>query len=60
LVGTAKGLTGAINDVGIINLPDGRHLAIAVFVVDSRSGETACEDVIAEIARAAWNHYSGR
>jgi beta-lactamase class A len=58
--GTVRGLVGAINDVGIINLPDGRHLAIAVFVVDSRSGESACENVIAEIAKAAWNHYSGR
>jgi beta-lactamase class A len=58
--GTVRGLVGAINDIGIINLSDGRHLSIAVFVVDARSGESACETVIAEIAKAAWNHYSGR
>ncbi len=57
--GTLKGLTAATNDVGIITLPNGRHLAVAVFVCDSRAGESARDRVIAEIARAAWDHYSG-
>jgi len=52
---TAAGLTRATNDVGIITLPDGRHLAVAVFVSDSRAGEETRERVIAEIARAAWD-----
>jgi len=30
-----KGLTAATNDVGIIILPNGKHLAIAVFITDS-------------------------
>ena len=50
----------ATNDVGIVTLPDGRKLAVAVFVSDSRAGETARERVIAEIARAAWDHYLGK
>ena len=33
--GTDSGLTRATNDVGLVTLPDGRHLAIAVFVSDS-------------------------
>jgi beta-lactamase class A len=57
--GTVNGLTFAINDVGIATLPDSRHLAIAVFVSNSRVGETGSEDVIAEIARAAWDYFSG-
>ena len=48
----------AINDVGIVTLPDGRRLGIAVFV--SGSQEPAAERFIAEIARAAWDHYTAK
>ncbi|HLH43363.1 MAG TPA: class A beta-lactamase [Bryobacteraceae bacterium] len=54
---TAHGVTRATNDVGIVTLPDGRHLAIAVFVSDSPAGEDVREGVIAKIARAAWEHW---
>ena len=53
--GTHGGLTRATNDIGIITLPDGRHLAVAVFVMDSRAAESAREGAIAAIARAAWD-----
>lgn len=56
--GTRKGLTRATNDVGLITLPDGRHMAIAVFVSDSMASETVREAVIAKIARAAWDFWS--
>lgn len=52
---TSGGLTRATNDVGIITLPDGRHLAVAVFVSDARADEATRERVIARIARAAWD-----
>lgn len=53
--GTTNGLTRATNDVGLITLPDGRHLAIAVFVSDTKADESVREGVIAKIARAAWD-----
>jgi beta-lactamase class A len=53
--GRVKGFTRAINDIGIITLPDGRHLAIAVFVSDSKVDESILETVIAKIARASWD-----
>lgn len=53
--GTAAGLTRATNDVGIVTLPDGRHLLIAVFVSDSSADPDIREGVIAKIARAAWD-----
>src|SRR5579885_2158917 len=34
--GTHGGVTAATNDIGLVTLPDGRKLAIAVFVTDSR------------------------
>jgi len=57
--GTRNGLTRATNDIGIITLPDGRHLEIAVFVKDSTADETTREATIARIAKAAfdaWRH----
>ncbi len=53
--GTENGLTAATNDVGLVTLPDGRHMAVAVFVSDSPAETTVREDVIAQIARAAWD-----
>ncbi|HEX7252220.1 MAG TPA: class A beta-lactamase [Thermoanaerobaculia bacterium] len=55
LSGTVDGVTAATNDIGVITLPDGRHLAIAVFVSDSPADEATREKVIAKIARAAWD-----
>jgi len=53
--GTSHGLTRATNDVGLITLPDGRHLAVAVFVADSKADESTRDRVIARISRAGWN-----
>ena len=50
---TIDGVTTATNDVGIITLPNGQHLAIAVFVSTTKADEKTREDVIAKIARAA-------
>jgi beta-lactamase class A len=57
---TVRGVTAATNDIGIVRLPDGRHLAIAVFVADAKMDLAAREAIIARIARAAWDHYSPR
>jgi beta-lactamase class A len=50
-----EGVTAATNDVGLVALPDGRHLAVAVFVSDSRADRATREGVIARITRAAWD-----
>lgn len=54
--GTARGLNGATNDVGVITLPQGAgQLALAVYVKGSRSDLAARERIIARIARAAFD-----
>jgi len=58
--GTHNGMTAATNDTGIVTLPDGRHMAVAVFVSDSRANEATRERVIAEIARAAWDRWTAK
>jgi beta-lactamase class A len=54
--GARNGLAIATNDTAIVTLPDGRHLLLAIFVSDSKAGETTRDAVIAQIARAAWDH----
>ena len=49
------GVAHATNDIGLIQLPDGRRIAIAVFVTDSTADEATREWVIARIARAVYD-----
>lgn len=51
--GTRNGITSATNDIGIITLPDGRHLAVAVFVSDSAANDDTRDAIIARLAKAA-------
>lgn len=55
---TVDGVTAATNDVELVTLPNGRHLAIAVFVSDSRANDAIREEVIAKVTRAAWDKWS--
>lgn len=41
------GVAHATNDIGLISLPDGRRIAITVFVTDSTADEATREQVIA-------------
>jgi len=53
-----EGVTAAINDVGIVTLPNGKHYAIAAFMLNSKSDPKKLEAVIAAIAKSAWDYYS--
>ncbi|MEM6767074.1 MAG: serine hydrolase, partial [Bacteroidota bacterium] len=59
--GTARtydGLCRATNDTGIIYLPDGTHLAISVFIMDSYDSQEKREQTIAKAAMAAYDYWS--
>jgi beta-lactamase class A len=55
---TVDGVTAATNDIGIITLPDGRRMAVAVFVSDSPADDATRERVIADVASAAYVHWA--
>ena len=55
---TVDGVTAATNDVGIVTLPDGRRVALAVFVSDSPANDAARDRVIADVARAAYDFWT--
>jgi beta-lactamase class A len=50
-----NGVARATNDIGLIPLPDGRRIAIAVFVTDSTADQETREKVIARIGKAAYD-----
>lgn len=53
-----QGLSPGTNDAGIIILPNGKHLAVSIFVADSHDDMPARELIIARIARAAYDEFS--
>jgi len=55
-----EGVTAAVNDIGVVTLPDGHHFAIAVLVSDSRENSETNEKIISDISRAAWDDFLAR
>lgn len=56
----ASGITAATNDAGIMKLPNGKDVAVVVFVSDAAADADTRERVIAEIAKAVWGYYGGK
>jgi beta-lactamase class A len=56
--GTNKqtGEMAAVNDIGIITLPNGNQFAIAVFVSKSKEKIETNEKIIAEIAKVSYDY----
>lgn len=49
---------GSYNDVGIVFLPNGKHLVISVFIAEAQDTPQRCTEAIAKIAKLAWDYYS--
>jgi beta-lactamase class A/beta-lactamase class A VEB len=58
--GTNKetGITAAVNDIGIVFLPDGNYFIISVFVTDSQEDFKTNAKIIADIAKATYDYYT--
>lgn len=55
-----NGMTGAINDFGIIELPKNKKIFIAVFVHDTYESFKDSEKIIAEISKVTYDYYSNK
>jgi beta-lactamase class A len=57
--GTNKqtGITAAVNDIGVVFLPNGEHFFISVFVTDSKENAEINEKIIADIGKVAWDYF---
>ncbi len=58
--GTNKetGITGAVNNIGIVFLPNGEYFIISVFVTESKESFDTNEKIIADIAKATYDFYT--
>ena len=54
------GLTAAVNDIGIIFMPNGKYFFISVFVTDSKENADTNEKIIADIAKETWNYFTSK
>jgi len=54
----AQGMLAATNDVGIVTLPNGKHLAIVVFVSDYKGPLQRGSHIIAAISKEIWDYYT--
>ena len=52
-----KGVTAAVNDIGIITLPNGKHVVISIFVSNSYENEETNEKIIADISKLTWDYF---
>ena len=58
--GTNKetGITAAVNNIGIVFLPNGEYFIISVFVRESEENFDTNEKIIADIAKATYDFYT--
>ena len=52
-----KGVTAAINDIGIVTLPNGKHFAISILVSNSKEKYETNEKIISGISKLAWDYF---
>ncbi|HNE50395.1 MAG TPA: class A beta-lactamase [Chitinophagales bacterium] len=57
---TQNGIRAAVNDCGIITLPNGKHLALTIFIKDSKAAIATAEATIAQIAKLIFDDFSLR
>jgi len=51
------GITAAVNNIGIIFLPNKKYFTISVFVTESTEGFKTNEKIISDISKAAWDYF---
>lgn len=50
-----KGVTTAVNDIGVVTLPNGNHLVLAVYITEVEGDMEAGELIIGRVAKAAYD-----
>jgi beta-lactamase class A len=53
-----EGILGAVNNVGIITLPNGQHVALAFYIMRSKDSQAKVEESIAKISRIVYDHFN--
>ncbi len=53
----AQGVTAAVNDIGIVCLPNGKHFAISIFITNSKEDYKTNEKIISDITKLVWDYF---
>lgn len=53
-----KNLRVAMNDIGIIKLPNGKHFILSIYLKNITESREDTEKIIADITRATWNYFT--
>lgn len=48
----------AMNDIGIVKLPNGKHFILSVYLKEITESQEDTEKIIADIAKAAWDYFT--
>ncbi|MBF4517092.1 class A beta-lactamase, subclass A2 [Flavobacterium sp. ANB] len=51
-------LRAAMNDVGIVKLPNGKHFILSVYLKDITEKQEDTEKIIADITKATWDYFT--
>ena len=53
-----NGLRGAMNDVGIFKLPNGKHIILSIYLKNITEEREDSEKMIADLTKATWNYFT--
>ncbi len=51
------GITAAVNNIGIVFLPNGEYFTISIFITESMENFETNEKIISDISKATWDHF---
>ena len=51
-------LRAAMNDVGIIKLPSGKHFILSNYLKNITESRENTENIIADMTKASWSHFN--
>jgi beta-lactamase class A len=57
-MGGKDDMISAVNDVGVITLPNGQHVSIALFITKTSESVETLERLMAGISRKVFDYYS--
>lgn len=52
------GLRVAMNNVGIVKLPNGKHIILSIYLTEITEDREVTEEVLADIAKATYNYFA--
>jgi len=55
-----KGISAAVNDIGIVTLANGKHFIISIFVSNSYENGETNEKIISDISKLTWNYFMNK